>query len=169
LLLRLPSNQKPYDAFYWRDPAFHQPPEPPADDADEETKEAWRKAYSAHVDRMKAARETGQWPDVTIEGKQPTKFVMRPIPGNTSRRLEDRLLSGSLGANELNALAFRIGIQQIENLGGGTDYKVKFTEHPEFGVIATEDVVNMLDAIQRGIVNDLGNDAFDRSRGPSQK
>jgi hypothetical protein len=158
MLLRPPSLQKHYDAFYWRDPAFIQPPEDGED---------LEKAREAHSQRMKTARETGSWTDVSIEGKQPTKFVMRPLPGTIGRRLSDKLVSGALGYAELYALAFRASIVSIENLG--SDYKIKLVAHEWLGDIASEEVVNMLDALELGIVNDLGSDAYERAKRPSGK
>ena len=90
-MLRLPSNQRPYDAFYSRDPAFVQPPELAAGgELDEDVVKAHKTALEAHAERIRIARETGDWkPLLAGDELEPTRFTLQPISGDTFRKIAD--------------------------------------------------------------------------------
>lgn len=153
-MLRLPSNQKEYDTYWSGDPAFHQP----AADASEEDR-------AEHAAKVKRAQETGDWSPLLIEGETPTKFVMRPIDGNQWRWLVDESSRDDqfkMGAAIFWSLMFRCAIVRVVNLG----MKVSDTpvKHAKLGMIAPQDIPNLLDTIDASIVTELAGAAFERAR-----
>lgn len=151
-MLRLPSVQKTYDEYYTGDPAFVQ-----LDD------NASADARAEHERKLKLARLTGNWSDLLVEPTaKPTKFGFRIIPSEMRRKLVD-MIGASENARlslEWIALCFRGAIVDVANLG---DVRVAKVKHPEFGVIASTDICDLLDGIDPQIVNELGLRAWERS------
>lgn len=154
IAVRAPSNQKPYDEFWSGDPAFVQPD--PTDIP----------ATREHYAKVKRARDTGEWNELLVPGKTPTKFVMQPLKGEQIRWIYDRNncsdAEKEMGNAVSLALCFRCAIVEIHNLG--IDYTLKFVEHPHLGKIADADVVNLLDTANQTIVTELGLLASMRAR-----
>jgi hypothetical protein len=144
MLARLPSVQQPYDDYYSGDPAFEQPVDPV---------------------KLERARETGDWSPLLIEGKAPTKFVMKPLSGDLKRKLHDRMKAGTIGLAETMSIAFRAAVVSIENFSAPFQ-PVTFAD---YGKVAPVDVTNDLDAIDLAIVNELGSEALNRAGGLSPK
>lgn len=170
-MLRPPSNQRPYDAFYSRDPAFQQAPELAANELDEDLVKAHKVALAAHADRIRIARETGDWRPLLVGELQPTLFTMQPMSGDTFRKIADLVTGGAIRAFALDQLALRCALVSVVNLG---DYTVerKLHENPrlhELGPIATIDIPNLLDAVDRRIVGELGGLVMTKARGPDPK
>lgn len=153
-MIRPPSNQNHYDMFWSGDPAFVQLDDNPTDAQKEEHTRKWR-----------IARETGNYGGLLIEGMQPTRFVVRPLPGDCNRKLIDRMFAGRIGGLELNALVFRAALVDVVGFG---DFKVKMVES-EFGPIASHEITNALDESARGCVNELGIEILNRAAGVSGK
>ena len=154
-MIRPPSAVRHYDYYYTGDPAFVQLEDGATDE---------QKAEHAH--KWQVARETGQIADLLIPGASPTKFVLRPLPGSLFRKLYDRIAARQLGMAEAAALAFRCAVMSVENLG---DVQVKRRADADYGEIATSAIVDVLDAIDLGIVAELGDQVIERSRQASPK
>jgi len=148
---------KPYDEFSQFDPAFRQL----ADDATD----ADRSAYGAAVERC---RETGDWNELLEPGQVPTKFRLRPIPGNVARVLRDLLQHR--GAAEMASLYFRAALEGVENLASREYVKAKRVNVPGIpGEIADIDIANQLDAANPLIVSELGALILRRAEAPSPR
>ncbi len=155
-MLRPPSLQKTYDEYCSLDPAFEQP----ANDATDEQLEA-------HANRVRIARETGNWTGLLIEGGQPTKFEMRLLPGHLFRRMQDMAMSGrdgrpGVGVAEMGALLFRAALVNVSGLDD-TLTEVEFVTLPTLGRIADNAVPDRLDALDKRIVTELGNEVARRA------
>jgi hypothetical protein len=158
MALRPPSLQRDYDEYYSGDPAFVQPP----DDATKEQLEA-------HADRIRVARETGDWRPLLIDGQNPTTFVMKPLDGHIYRAIMDKIQSGEIGLASAPAFFFRAAIRKIVNLDGPTDTTFKFVNVAGVGSIAPVDIADKLDAIDKSIVVELGDRIFSRAQAPAPK
>lgn len=161
-MIRPPSNISTYDEFYSKDPDIRQPkPRSFFDNAevhpgmhiDSARDEMTRKDAIEVENLIRVARETGEWQPL-ITGPSPTKFVMRVIPGSLFRKL----LDANYGSAEFSAMTLRIALTDIVLAG----YKFKTCNHPTFGKIADESVIDVLDAIDMGIVNELSMAAIQR-------
>ena len=116
-MIRLPSMCEPRHEFFSGDDAIEQPPEDP-------------KALAEYDHKIRVARQTGDLAGVLVNGQQPVRFLMRPIPfeayavvmGMRDRQepLEDILL-----------LAARVCLLDIDGA------EVKKETHPRFGKIAS--------------------------------
>ena len=153
-MIRPPSLQNQRDDYWSGDPAFVQLPPNATDEQREEHARKWR-----------IARETGNYGDLLIQDAKPTKFVFQPMPGDVYRRLVDRVQAGRMGMLELHALAFRVAVVDVANLG---DVKVRPME-TELGTMATAEITNVLDACAPGCVNELGAEVIQRAIGLSGK
>lgn len=154
-VIRPPSNIRSYDDFFSGDPALVQL----ADDATEDEKKA-------HANKLRVARETGDWAEILVEGQQPTRFEMQTLKGAQFRRIVDDLMSKRIGSAEANQLAFLCAIKSVVNLG---DVKVTTINDERLGTIAKVDVANALDAITPDIVNELGGQAIRRAQAAPPK
>lgn len=150
IVTRPPSTFKPYDEYWSGDPAFVQAPS----GEDEATRELQKEHYA----KVRRARETGQWGELRIADKQPTKFIMKSLRGEAMRWINDqRQISDpakALGDTALTSIAFRAALVKIENLG--FDFKLEFEDHPGLGTIATRGIVDFLDGVDPSIVTELG-------------
>lgn len=148
---------KTYDEFSQFDPAFRQL----ADDAPEDEVAA----YAATVERC---RETGTWTELLVEGQTPTKFRLRPIPGNVARALRDIL--STRGPAEMASLYLRAALIGVENLASREYAKAKLVNEPGIpGQIADVDIPNQLDTANPMIVSELGALVFKRAEAPSPR
>ncbi len=165
-MIRPPSAQRDWDAFFSGDSAFVQPPtldDPPTDEQ--------KSALEQYAAKLTTARETGDWKPLLIEGQAPTKFVMRQVDRNVWRSIMDRaVLPGDsprhIGQVSLNALLFRLACVSVV----GWD---KFERQPdpswEFWAMAPAKLVTDLDEIDPRIVGEIGSLVFERLRGVSGK
>ncbi len=145
-----PSNQRTYDEFWSGDPAFVQL----AENADD-------KAVDEHVRQIQMARETGNWQALRIaDGPEPTRFGVKPMPGNAYRALCGMLESKQIDPIGLAPLAFRACIVRIDN--GGMDGVLPRINDHKLGDIAAVKVTNYLDSIDLGIVSEIGTQLFMR-------
>ena len=131
-MIRLPSLSKPSHAFVSFDDAIVQPPQPPADSADEEALAAYKKAAEEHYAKIRAARQTGDWAPVTIEGKHPLRFLMRPMPFDGYAVIQGMLERGE-NREDILLLAMQLCLLEID----GAAVEVKKEKHPRFGEIAS--------------------------------
>lgn len=157
-MIQPPSVQREYSEFWSGDPAIMQSPDAPPEDATEETKAAVRARVEEHERKLERARETGQWDAIIVPGERPTMFTFAPIPGRVMRALISRMERGELDFVTAAPIAFRASIRKIENPA----MEIKVENHPEFGRIASEAITNKLDAIDMGIVSQLGMRALSR-------
>jgi hypothetical protein len=145
-MLRLPSLSKPYHAFVSFDEAIVQPPSaPPALDMDsdpppseeslkahKEAAEAHKSALDEHYVKIRAARQTGDWAPVTVPGKHPLRFLMRPMPFDGWA-----VISGMMQRQEnhedILMLAVRLCLLEIE----GAPIVVEKEQHARLGEVAS--------------------------------
>lgn len=166
---RLPSAQKQYDDYCSLDPAFIQPPSPPAEGASDSERESFKAAAEEYLAKLTAAKETGDWSALRIDGQTPTKFVLGQVDRNVWRAIMDRaVLPGdsprSIGQITLHSLLFRLALKSIVGLG---DVKVeRAPDHNWEGwVMAQADIVTQLDEIDPRIVGEIGAGVFKRLQG----
>jgi hypothetical protein len=165
-VIRPPSNQKSYDAFYSRDEAFVQSPSAPAD-ADEKQLEAHAEAVSAYERMLKRAQDTGDWAELMLEGAQPTKFELRPLPGHVFRLIVDMWNGGQVGDAEANLLLVRAALVGVVNLGKATVVVAVDRAFPKLGPIASVEVPNLLDRADPRILAELAAGIRSRAMGLS--
>lgn len=151
-MIRPPSLQREFDVILSTDEAIAAP----ASDASPEAKKEFD-------EKLKRARDTGNWTALLIEGKQPTKFVCRLVPHDVMARLVDRVRAFDnatlfVGPGEATQLVARIGLTDVVNLPG---FELTFERHPAWGRIAKADV---LEAIGAEAIAELGNVIFERSQ-----
>lgn len=151
-MLQLPSVQGEYADYWSGDPAFHQP-----DSNDEES-------VREHADKVRRARETGDWSPLLIEGQVPTKFVMKPLKGRQLRWLIDQSSRNDeyrIGNAQLGALVFRCAFVSAKDL----DLSVadRHIKHPELGKIASADVTDVLDRIDQSIVIEIAAHVYEKA------
>lgn len=152
-MIKPPSNQKPYDAFYTGDAAIVALP---AEASDEQRAERDR--------AIERALKTGDWSAVVIPGEQPTRFVMRPIRAEAAGELHSMLATER--PFTVFALAFRIALVDVKNLPGAGH--VDFVTHPTFGRIATTaflDRAGLTGDVGAAIITELGFLAYKRAGG----
>jgi hypothetical protein len=165
--LRPPSAQRAWDAHYSGDPAFLQPPPRP----DGEPTDEYKTAIDQYVARLTAAKETGDWKPLLIEGQQPTKFVMGQVDRNVWRSIMDRVVlpadnPRNIGQVALHALLFRLSVKDV--VGFPAFHRLP-DPHWDNWTMAPSDLVTTLDEIDPRIVGELGSDVFMRLRGVGPK
>lgn len=161
-MIRAPSLQRPYDLFVTCDPAVIQPPKLEGEPTDE-----FRAEVEQYVQKIKTARETGDWSAVLRPDQVPTKFTLGQIDRNVWRAIIDR---GTLPADNprhighavVRALLFRLAIRSIS----GFD---KFDRLPDPAwdnwVMAPASLVTQLDEVDASIIGELGNEIMRRLQG----
>jgi hypothetical protein len=154
------------DAPVRRDSAARLPDE--SEDDHKEREEAWGKVLRAWWDRLRIARETGDWEPLLKPGEQPTWFVMRWIPGDLWRQVPR--VTGEMALPEQLALVVRLGLVGIENAPPG--FKVELAQHVDvnglktgLGKVAVPELISKLDLVDTGIVTELGAVIADRQNG----
>ena len=149
-MIRQPSLIREYETFYSGDPAIAQmPPNATAEEAKE------------HENRIRVARETGDWTSIVIDGQQPTRFRMKLLRGSQYRWLADQLNARHLGLLQAAALAFRASCRAVVNFG---DLEPKFVQHAALGQVLAAEHAEALDDIDKGIVDELGAEALRRAQ-----
>lgn len=160
---RPPSSQKQYDDYFSGDPAFKQPPKLSDDPTDEE-----KAALAEYEVTLKAARETGDWSSLKIDGQTPTRFVLGQIDRNIFRAIQDRAIlppdsPQRIGPVQLFALLFRLALKSVIGFG---DLKVERDFDPAWGwVMAQANVVHQLDEVDQRIVGEIGTNILKRIEG----
>jgi hypothetical protein len=157
-----PSIARDYRLISALDPALDSPVQ-----ADDESADAWKVRLDAWHDRLRVAREQGDWSSLLADGKEPTLFVCRHVPGDIWA-MRQRVLSG-MGLEEQMGHIVRLALVGIEN--GPPDWKVKLAQHHDldgkptgFGKCASPEIIQKLTdvrddkgiAIGAAIVNELG-------------
>lgn len=165
-----PSIQREYSEFWPGDEAFIQPPEAPADDADDAAKKVHAEAIAQYERKIERARETGNWNEILVPGGQPTIFTLRPIPGQAQRTLAARVLSGEVDqVFTAPRIAFQAAIVKIENPSIEVKPEADREIVKAYGRIASVSVTDALDRINARIVSDLGELVFSRGTSYSPK
>ncbi len=158
-MLRQPSAQKPYDAYFSGDPAFSQLP----DDADAASK-------AEHDRKWDVARDTGDYTQLLADGRaiaDATKYVMQPIAGHIMRKLFDLRAEKRIGDQEFVQLAFRVALVDVAGFPG---LVIKREPHEDpalagLGKMLSLDAANRVDEESRAIIGELGSLAFARALG----
>jgi hypothetical protein len=168
-----PSSAFDYTLIFSGDPALEQPVRVEPEDAAGNA--AWDARLKEWQHALGVARATGDWTPLLKAGQEPTRFVLRQVPGDVWGALQ-RLFSG-LSLIEQRTLMLRAALVRIEH---GPDHKLKFEEHRDvrgnptgLGQVLTVATTNLLDAIEspahgikRGdVVAELGWLAFARRQG----
>lgn len=130
-MIRLPSIQKNYHAFFSDDDALVQPPPHPGEDADESALADWETAVSEHTAKVRSARRTGDLSALKSGTAEPVKFVMRPMPFE-GHAVINGMLQRKEPAEDVILLAAQLCLVEIE----GVKIKVDAQEHERFGKIA---------------------------------
>lgn len=142
------------------DDALVQPvinPEPARLDGEDDAafigrREAWAKKAAAEATEWRRkydlACETGNWDGMLVEGKAPTVFRIRQVP--MTQWDSFRRVASQLGDAEQMTLAFRLGVERIDNLGIGIEIKRgpyvdgDGRKVRPFGDVLSEDVPNRI-------------------------
>jgi hypothetical protein len=170
-MIRPPSQQRDYETYVSIDPAFRQPPPAPGDTATDEERAQYKEARADYDAKLTAAKETGDWKPLLIEGQTPTKFVLGQVDRNVWRSLMDRAMlpvdsARYVGQVAMNALLFRLAIRDVV----GFD---KFERLPDANwdhwTMAPPSLVTTLDEISTAIVGEIGSAVFRRLQGISGK
>jgi hypothetical protein len=162
MTLRLPSLQKTYDEHFTGDPAFVQPSVDEHGNPD-------LAALAKYVDSWRVARETGDVSALLVEGRTPTTFIMRPLPGSVARAIRDKV-PREMGSEAAIALMFRaalVGISNLDGAGGAVSWKP--VNLPDIGPVCPVEIVDKIDSIDPTIVIELGSEVARRARTPSPK
>lgn len=165
-MIRPRSLQHTYDEFWSGDEAFAQPPDPPSSTREQDPAAwaAWDEQFAEHQLKVKVARDTGAWDALRVDGSdEPTKFVLRPVPGDVFRKVVDAVSQGEVGGTEAVLLLFRLALVEVVNLAGVRE--VKRAKHPRFGDMAGVEVPNLLDRVNPAIVGEIGTTIRDRAMG----
>ncbi|TXH41025.1 MAG: hypothetical protein E6Q97_38475 [Desulfurellales bacterium] len=148
-MISVPSLQKTYDEFWSDDDAIIKP-QLTGLESDKERQEK----LAAWATSLRIARETGDWSGILSGNGEPTRFRLRIIPGDVARKLFDYNSNDRLA--EVNALLVRAALVEIVGAHGFPDFKpTKDPDYANLGPIAPVAVTNLLDAIDRSIVNEL--------------
>lgn len=167
MIIRPPSQQKPWDVYCSKDSAFKQPPKPPADDASDEERAEYLVTIEKYRATLKACQQTGDWSSLLVEGGQPVKFTLGPVPGSVWRAIIDRSIlpvdsHRRIGPVMLRSLLFRLSVKSI----AGWD---KFERLPDPAwdnwTMAPASVAEQLDEIDPSIVGEIGDVILDRLQG----
>lgn len=139
-MIKPPSVQKTYDAFYKGDPAVisidpviaAMPPEA------EKRIEAEQKLDA----RITRARETGQWEDALLPGERPTIFTFKQLPSAISGELYSMLKDARSHRDQYTVyrLAFLLAIIEVKNLPDAGE--INFVTHSQFGRMATPEFLD---------------------------
>ncbi len=163
--LRPPSSQKQYDDYASIDTAFRQPPSAPADDCTADQRKQYDEALADYTAKLQAAKDTGDWSALRVEGQTPTKFVLGQIDRNIWRAILDRAtLPNSnprwIGSATLLNILFRLALKSIV----GWDIKVERRSDPDWEdwEMAQPELVTMLDEIRPSIVSEIGGGVYKR-------
>lgn len=158
-MIRFVSNQGDYDFYVSTDPAFVQRPSEPPEGASDEQLTAYKTALEDYAAKLQAARKTGDYSTLLIEGKSPTKFVLGQVDRPTFRAVLDRVQMPfasprRIGDMALHALMFRLAIRSIPAL----DKKIEYKRDPQWDDwrMAPAELVDDMDRTHPSIVSDIG-------------
>jgi hypothetical protein len=118
-MLRLPSVQFEYTLVFSGDPALNLPevPDLAEDEADPAALAKHKELFAERERLLRVARETGNWGPLLHAGAEPTMFQMKPIHGMALVYLSGEAARGQLVQAETVALAFRLALMRVDNLG----------------------------------------------------
>ena len=157
-----PTLARDYDLISSLDPALDAPERAGGEDETE-----WKERFDAWNDRLRIARENGDWSALLRDGMKPTLFRCRHVPGD-KWAMRDRVLAG-MGVDEYMGHVVRLAVVGVDNYR--LDFKLKLVEHTDldkkptgFGKVADPALVAELAAIRdadgnpvgQHIVNELG-------------
>jgi hypothetical protein len=161
-MIRPPSLQKTFDLVWSGDPALNAPVR---GDADSDA--AWEATSAEWRERLRTARELGEWGDLIRPGQVPTRFTVKPVPGTINRLLQDDVAAGRLGHNELFAWMVRVTLVSIADMG--VPFKIENERHERYGRVAKDALIDFLDDINPTIVIEIGATVASRAVAPPGK
>jgi hypothetical protein len=157
-VIKPPSIQKDYTAFWSRDAAVAPLPESPT------------KEQLAERERLiTLARDTGDLSYIEQPGERVTKFTMKPLSFEQYAELSSMHERGETSVS-IAALAFRFALKDVAPLPEGV--RLTFLDHPTYGKLASTAFLNDLKLpakMSAEIVVELGDLAIERARDLSPK
>jgi hypothetical protein len=149
-MIRPPSLQKPFDLVSALDQALDRP-----ERGDAQSDADWEAVEKGWEERLRVARETGQWADLIRPGHAPTTFTVKPLAGSVLRLLQDDINAGRIGGQEAHGLVVRLCLQSIGN--APEPFKIELEGHGRYGKLAKASLVDYLDSINPVLILELGN------------
>jgi hypothetical protein len=137
-VIRSPSLQKSYSAFFSGDKALEQPPDDLPADATDEQRAEYEKTVKEYLTKLENARETGDWSALIIPGKQPIKFTLRQMPFEGFATVRG-MIERKENSEDVWMLVFRLSVVGVEGPG---KHEVEFVQHKRFGRIATTSILD---------------------------
>jgi hypothetical protein len=168
-VIKPPSIQTDYTAFYSKDAAVIPAPDPLSEDATDEQKQAHDEQLKERTRLIQLARDTGDLSLIAQPGERITAFTMRPLTVEQFSELGAMHERGQTSI-EIHALAFRFSVKSVSPLPDGV--KLKTSEHPTMGKLASLSFLNDMKLPARmsaEIVSELGELAIERARDLSPK
>jgi len=159
-VIKPPSLQRTWDAFTTskHEPAIIRPPADLGGDATQEQRDQHAKDVDEWAAKILAARDTGQWGPVTVEGQQPTRFTLDQVNPEVWREIHSRAslpddCERKLDRLVVYALLFRLALRGIS----GWD-RIERQPDPAWSnwTMAPLSVVAHLDAVDPFIVSEIG-------------
>lgn len=159
-----PSLQNPFGLVWSGDSALARPILTGVDEAAE------KEALATWENRMRVARETGNYGDVCYPEAKPTIFRMAPLGRTANDALMDAIGQRRIGRNAVATLAFRLCLRGVEGIAtGGEGFKVEFEIDPITGMRALKaDLADDLDVAAPGVCHELGAYMLDRAMTPGK-
>jgi hypothetical protein len=145
MLARRPSLQAAHEFISEHDDALDKPSD-----------KASAKVVKEFAHRLTVARETGNYAGLLIEGKEPVRFVLRPVDPLIVRRLFDDKEAGRVGLGEWWTLWLRCAVDDI--IGG--DFEVKHATDARYGNIAHPALLAQLPDV---VINEIAAHVFNRA------
>ncbi len=135
-MLAAPSLQFEYTACFSGDPALDLPEIPDFDRSKATSDElaAIEKLVSERVNKLRVAQQTGNWPAITKQGKQPTIFRFQPVGGSAVRWWMGQSMRERLTPVEDIELMFRLALVGVDNLD---KVELKIDRSGKFPLVST--------------------------------
>lgn len=166
-MLRPPSLQAGFDLVFSGDPALDLPDVPKLDPATATADELATRDHIAaeRTQKLKVARERGNWAAITKPGQKPTVFKFEPVGGSAVRWWQGESERHRLTTMEDIELIFRLALVEVDCLGGfelKRDHSGKF---PLVSVKSMDALYAAADGAGAALVMELGMLVVERALG----
>lgn len=144
--MKLPSLQHETSLVWSGDPALDSPVR-----NDGESDEAWETRAKEWGEKLARARKSGQWDALLKPGAKATTFNVGYVPKKAWSKFEDRVRGDDVGVAEAMVTAFQLALRSVGEIDGldGKPFKVTLRTDGDYGQIASEDILNLLDMYYR--------------------